>query len=184
MNKNSTTVKNMAVCGSRMIVMSGLLVAMSIVLGKFLAFNIGTSIRISFENIPVLMAGIFFGSAVGGAVGLCADLIGCIIAGYAINPVITLGAFSIGFTSGLIAHSVFKKKHKLPAISCSVGLAHVVGSIMIKSAGMYLYYHTPFEVLALRIPVYIAIGILETYIIFLLLKNKAFSAQVERMVKK
>ncbi|MDE5619450.1 MAG: folate family ECF transporter S component [Ruminococcus sp.] len=183
MNKNAKAVKKTVISRSRMIVISGLLVGMSIVLGKFLAFNIGTSIRISFENLPILIAGILFGSAVGGAVGLCADLIGCIMAGYAINPVITLGAFSIGFLSGVISHSVLRKSHKLPAIACSVGVAHIIGSMLVKSIGMYLYYHTPFEVLSLRVPIYIVTGLLETYIIYLLLKNKSFSAQLERMCK-
>lgn len=184
MDKNPTAVKNTAIFGSRMVVMSGLLIAMSIVLGKFLAFNIGTSIRISFENLPVLMAGIFFGATVGGIVGLGADLIGCIMAGYAINPVITFGAFSIGFLSGLVSHHILKKNRSFPATSCSVLSAHVVGSMLIKSIGMRLYYHTPWEVLTMRIPIYIATGFLETYIIYLLLQNKAFSAQVERMCRK
>lgn len=184
MERNTTTVKSTAVFGSRMVVMSGLLIAMSIVFGKFLAFNIGTSLRISFENLPILMSGIFFGPVVGGVVGLGADLVGCIMAGYAINPVITLGAFSIGLLSGLVSHCVFRKNHKLPAVACSVGIAHVVGSMLIKSVGMYLYYHTPLEVLSLRVPIYIVTGIIETYIIFLLLKNKAFAVQVERMCRK
>lgn len=183
MNK-TTTLKNTAVFGSRMIVMSGLLMAMSIVLGKFLAFNIGTSIRISFENLPILMAGIFFGAAVGGIVGLGADLIGCIMAGYTINPVITLGAFSIGLLSGLISRYAMKKNHSFPAIACSVLSAHVVGSMLIKSIGMRLYYHTAWEVLAMRVPIYIATGLLETYIIYILLENKAFSAQVEKICRK
>lgn len=184
MNKNSTAVRNTAIFGSRMVVMSGLLIAMSIVLGKFLAFNIGTSIRISFENLPILMAGIFFGATVGGIVGLGADLIGCIMAGYAINPVITLGAFLIGFLSGFVSHHILKKNHSFPAMVCAILSAHVIGSMLIKSIGMYIYYHTAIEVLAMRIPIYIVTGICETYIIYLLLQNKAFSAQVEKMCRK
>ena len=184
MNKSTTATKNVAIFGSRMIVMSGLLIAMNIVLGKFLAFNIGTSIRISFENLPILMAGIFFGPVVGGIVGAGADLIGCVMAGYAINYVITIGAFSIGFVSGLISHCILKKKHSFPAIIGSVLPAHAIGSMIIKSIGMFIFFHTPIQVLALRVPIYIVTGLLETYIIYLLLKNKAFSEQVERMCKK
>ncbi len=184
MNKTSAVTKRTAIFGSKMIVMSGLLIAMSIVLGKFLSFNIGTSIRISFENLPILMAGIFFGPVIGGIVGAGADLIGCIMAGYAINYFITIGAFAIGFMSGLLSNYIFKKKHNFPLIALSIIPAHIIGSMLIKSVGMYIYYHTPLEVLAIRIPIYIVTGLAETYIIYLLLKNKAFSAQVERMCKK
>lgn len=166
------------------IVIPALFVAMSIVLGKLLAINIGTSIRISFENLPILMAGIFCGSAVGGAVGLGADLIGCLIVGYAINPFITLGSALIGIISGLVSKYAFKGSFSLPSVACSVGASHVVSSMIVKSIGMYIYYNTPLEVLLTRIPIYIVVGTAETYMIYLLLKNKAFSAEVERMCRK
>lgn len=176
-SRNSTNIR-------RYIVIPALFVAMSIVLGKLLAVNIGTSIRISFENLPILMAGIFCGAGVGGAVGLCADLIGCLIAGYAINPIITLGGVLIGVLSGLVSKYAFKGSFSLPSVACSVGISHIIGSMIVKSVGMHIYYETPMKVLLMRIPLYIGIGILETYIIYLLLKNKAFSEQVERMCRK
>ena len=65
----------------RVIVLIGLLAAMSIVFGKLLAINIGNSFRISFENLPILMAGIFFGGPAGFVTGVLADVIGCLIVG-------------------------------------------------------------------------------------------------------
>ena len=50
--------------------------------------------------------------------------------------------------------------------------------MIIKSVGLYIYFHTPIQVLLLRIPTYIGIGILEFYIVYLMQKNKAFSAQL------
>lgn len=167
----------------RVMVCSALFIAMSIVLGKFLAINVGSSIRISFENLPVLMAGIFFGPFVGGAVGAGADIIGSIMKGYSINPIITLGAASIGIVSGMVSMKFFKDS-KLYNTAAAVMSAHAVGSMLIKSMGLYIYYGTPIQVLLLRIPLYICIGALEFYIIYLLLKNKAFSTQLERMCNK
>lgn len=182
-NKTTSAVKSLRLFGNtRVLVVSALFIAMSIVLGKVLAFNIGTSIRISFENLPLLMAGIFFGPFIGAAVGAGADLIGCLLVGYAINPVITLGAASIGFVSGLMS-ILLSKMHKCPRTALSVLAAHAAGSMLIKSIGMYFYFHTPVQVLMLRIPLYIGIGTLEFYIIYLLLKNKAFSDQLERVKK-
>ena len=182
-NKTTSAVKSLRLFGNtRVLVVSALFIAMSIVLGKVLAFNIGTSIRISFENLPLLMAGIFFGPFIGAAVGAGADLIGCLLVGYSINPVITIGAASIGFVSGLVS-ILLSKMNKCPRTALSVLAAHATGSMLLKSIGMYLYFHTPVQVLLLRIPLYIGIGILEFYIIYLLLKNKAFSDQLERVKK-
>lgn len=167
----------------RVMVISAMLIAMSIVLGKFLAVNIGQNIRISFENLPLLMAGIFFGPFVGLAVGVGADLIGCLLAGYAINPIITLGAGCIGFFSGFAAMFFFKK-NSLANLACSVGAAHIIGSMIVKSLGLHIYYGTPFNVLILRVPLYICIGTVECILIYTLLKNKVFSSSIERMCKR
>ncbi|MDE6785364.1 MAG: folate family ECF transporter S component [Ruminococcus sp.] len=167
----------------RVMIISGLFIALSIILGKFAHIAIGDSIRISFENLPIIMAGIFFGPFVGGAVGIGADLIGCLLKGYAINPIITLGGASIGLISGFI--SVIAAKLPLMfRVPISVLAAHIIGSMLIKSIGLYIYYHTPREVLMLRIPLYLATAALESLIIYLLLKNKAFSNQLNKITGK
>jgi ECF transporter S component (folate family) len=138
------------------------------------------AIRISFENLPILMAGIFFGSVAGAIVGGCADIIGCLVVGYSINPIITLGAMAIGYISGAVYRSSkFKFKNDTLRLATSTGLAHVVGSMLIKSIGLYVYYHYAVPVLLLRVPLYLIIGSLETLIVYTLLKNKAFSSQVK-----
>ena len=169
--------------GVRMIVLIGLLAAMSIVFGKLLAINIGNSIRISFENLPILMAGIFLGGPAGFLTGVLADVIGCLIVGYSINPIITLAAGSIGLIAGLMYR--VQVKQKLPVrVYDSVMTAHVIGSMLLKSAGLMLFYHTPLAGVAPRVPLYICIGVAESTIILLLLKNKAFAAQIERLNQK
>ena len=181
---NRKAVNNVKLFGStKVLVISALLIAMSIVLGKLLAFNIGSSIRISFENLPLLMAGIFFGPFIGAAVGAGADLIGCMIVGYSINPIITLGAASIGFTAGAVS-KLLADKGVLPQTFLSAAAGHAVGSMLIKSLGLLIYFHTPVQVLLMRIPLYTGIAVLESYIIYMLLKNKEFSSQLERICKK
>lgn len=179
---NNTASGNLRLFGNvRVMIISGLLVAMSIVLGKFLAFNITDAIRISFENLPVIMAGIFFGPFIGGAVGLGADIIGSILKGYSINPIVAFGAMSVGIISGFISMKLFKKNQTLN-IAFSVGLAHLIGSILIKSAGLHFFPpKMPFSLLVYRIPVYIGIGLLEFFIIHMFLKNKAFANQLDKV---
>ncbi|MBP3380012.1 MAG: folate family ECF transporter S component [Ruminococcus sp.] len=164
----------------RVMILSGIFIALSIVFGKFLNIPIGDNIRISLENTPIIMSGVFFGPFIGGAVGVTADLVGCILKGYAINPVITLGALTIGFSAGLFA-ALLKKAPRLPAIAVSVFAAHIPGSMIIKSIGLRLYFGTPYSVLLWRIPTYIAIGIIEVIIIYMLTSNKAFSAQLDKL---
>lgn len=183
-NRKTTAAADLRMFGNvKVLVITALFIAMSIVLGKFLAINIGSSIRLSFENLTILMSGIFFGPAIGLVTGAGADILGCLLYGYAINPVIMLGAASIGFISGFVSHYFFRK-HDFLRLALSVGLAHLVGSVIIKSVGMYFYFHTPIEVLAMRFPIYLVIGTAEFYIIYLLMRNKAFLQQLGKLTKK
>lgn len=162
---------------------ASILAAMSIVLGKYLAFNLTPVIRISFENLPILIAGIFFGPVVGAAVGIVADLLGCLMVGYTINPIITLGAGSIGLISGLI--SLALKKSKLPRVLFSVVAAHLIGSVTIKTIGLVIFYSMPLMETAMwRLLTYAIIGTAECVLIYLLVKNPAFERQIENMKPK
>lgn len=171
---------------TKVLIVAALLAAMSIVLGKFGAINIGNSIRIGFGGLPIQMAGIFFGPVVGAAVGLVADVIGCLLKGYSINPIITIGSTCIGLFSGLMFHHILSpmKSVLLPKIALSTVAAHVIGSMIITSLGLYAYYHTPFETLILRVPIYLITAALETAVIYLMLKNKAFTAELDKVRRK
>jgi ECF transporter S component (folate family) len=186
-NREAAVKQDIRLFGStKVLIVAALLAAMSIVLGKLGSINIGNSIRIGFGGMPIQMAGIFFGPVVGAAVGLVADIIGCLIKGYAINPIITIGMTCIGLFSGLVFHYALRpmKNRLLPRIAISTVAAHAVGSMLITSFGLYAYYHTPFETLILRVPIYLITAALETAVIYLMLKNKAFSAELEKVRRK
>ena len=145
-NREAAVKQDIRLFGStKVLIVAALLVAMSIVLGKFGAINIGNSIRIGFGGLPIQMAGIFFGPVIGAVVGLVADVLGCILKGYAINPIITIGSTCIGLFSGLLFHYALRpmKNYLLPKIAISTVAAHAVGSMLITSFGLYAYYHTP-----------------------------------------
>ena len=84
---------------TRTLTVLALLIAMSIVFSRVLSISTGF-VRFNLGSLPVLLAGIVFGPGAGFAVGALADIIGGILAGYAINPLITLGAASIGLVGG------------------------------------------------------------------------------------
>ena len=170
----------------RLTVFGALLSAVSIVCGKYLAFNMGEFLRFSFENLPIIFAGMAFGPIVGATVGAVADLIGCLLVGYAINPIITVAAAVIGLISGL---SVF-----LPApqgrfaytlkLSLTVFTAHLIGSVIIKSVGLSVFYDMPLPVLMLwRLLNYAIVGVLEGFILYHIMKNKTIELEIRKIMK-
>lgn len=167
-------------------VLLALMVAISILLGKYLAINVGETLRFSLENTPIILSGIAFGPVAGIAVGVMADLIGCIMVGYTINPAVTLGAAVIGGLSGLCA--LFCKKLGIDGwlkTVTAVSISHVFGSIIIKTAGLAAYYAMPFPILMLwRFLNYIIIGILDAVIINLLLSNPEIQKKIKELTRK
>ena len=168
---------------------AGILTAMSIVLGKFLQIPnpFQEFIRISFENLPIILAGFSLGPVAGLVVGLASDLIGCVLYGYAINFRITLGAAAVGAISGVVA--ILVKKPELLRVILSVGSAHLIGSVLIKSWGLAKWYLESYELGYLefvlwRLVNYALIATAECVIIYLLFRNRAFKKQIEGMLKK
>lgn len=157
---------------------AGLFAALSLVCGKFLAFNIGDTIRFSFENLPIILCGMIFGPTVGALTGLAADIIGCILRGYAINPVLTLAAAFIGFSAGAIFNS-FKRMNIHIRLIFSVLFCHIFGSIIIKTIGLCIWYSLPFYItLWQRIINYVIVAAAEIIILELLFKNNNFYKQI------
>ena len=146
-----------------------------------LKIPIGDSIRISFENLPIIFAGIAFGPLSGAATGIVADLIGCLIRGYSINPIITLGAAVVGLLSGIMARLIVRDgAYSLWQIILAVLPSHIAGSVIIKSLGLYLWYSTPLSVLWLRVPIYLAITVAESLIITAILRSGAIRTALRR----
>lgn len=155
----------------KLIARIALLAAISLVFGKFLAFNIGEWFRLSFENLPIILAGYLFGIPAGALCGIVADLVGCLLRGYSINPIITLGAAVVGAMAGMFGR---KGVLKTPRLGLSVVTAHTAGSIIIKSLGIQLFYATPLAALLWRVPSYAAVAAAEYIIIRILMGNKGF----------
>lgn len=164
-----------------LLVISAFLAALSIICGKYLALSLGNVMRFSFENLPILLAGMMFGPIVGMTVGVVADLIGCVLVGYAINPLVTLGAACIGLLSGLL----FRATKKLPLLwqTCiTVILAHLVASVVIKTYGLAQYYDMPFHILLLwRLLNYVIVGVAEWLLLYTVLKNQALRRRFETL---
>lgn len=164
----------------RIVAVCGMLAAISFLIGwvckTFMTFDY---IRVTFDNIPVILAGICFGPLCGASVGAIADLISCVASGFAVNPVITLGAASIGVVSGIVSNYMIKKRGAVQ-VFISTFFAHIVGSMIIKSIGLSIIGFGGF-VLLYRVPLYIVISVIEFYVIYLLLKNKTLNREIEKI---
>ncbi len=161
-----------------------MLIAVSIVCGKYLAIRGGDVLRFSFENLPVIFAGIAFGPVSGALVGVIADLIGCVLVGYAINPIVTVGAAAIGIVSGVVAF-ILKKVKVIPSfavIILSAMSAHALGSVIIKTFGLAKFYTMPFGILMLwRLLNYVIVGAIECFLLIILFKNKELNKLINNL---
>ena len=165
-------------------VFAAILVAISVT-GKLFAINFGEVLRISYENLPIAMAGIIFGPFAGFVVGICADLCGCLAVGYTVNPIITLGAGAIGLVSGTV--SVFAKNRFSPIwLVVSDVAGHIIGSIIIKTIGIAIYYGAEngfFALMLTRVGTYIPVVIFEIVIFVFLLTNKHIKRELIKLTQ-
>lgn len=158
------------------LVYAAMLAALSVVIGIFCKnfLNFGNGLfRITLENFPIILSGLAFGPVVGALVGAVADIISFMLStqSLAISPIVTLGAAAVGAVSGLVSHYVIKREGNVRVI-LSVLAAHLVGSVLIKSVGLFMYY----EWLVLwRIPTYAMIAALESGLLCFLCKRPVFA---------
>ncbi len=183
--------RDLAVFGNtRALCFAAMLAAMSLVLGKFLQIPnpFQEIIRISFENLPIILAGMTMGPLVGALTGVVADLLGCALYGYAVNPIITLGGAAVGLIAGILSNYVIRRPLILRVI-VSVTLAHLIGSVFVKSLGLAAWYLSSYsmgfwELVLWRALTYAIIAVAEGTILYLLLRHRAFVTLIERMRKR
>ncbi|MEI3278978.1 MAG: folate family ECF transporter S component [Faecalibacterium sp.] len=163
MNDSKTSVRTLT--------MMALLVAMSIVFSRVLSISTGF-VRFNLGSLPVLLAALLFGPWAGFAVGVVADMIGGVLAGYAINPLITLGAGAIGLVAGYAWQKLPNLRTGL-RLQISVLLGHFVGSMVINSLALRIFYGYAWSVLLTRIPNAIVLAAVNTVLLRILLENRS-----------
>ena len=164
----------------RVLVLASILCALTVILAQYASIKIGSSHRIGLGSLPIVLAGCFFGPIVGMAVGLVGDLVGCAMF-YGLGsliPLVTLGCAAEGFLAGYLG-----KKLTKPALVMSAFLPHIVGSMILKSIGLWLRYGTPFGLLVWRIPVVLAESVLIACLLVILGSNPAVQKAVKRLMK-
>ncbi|MCG8337964.1 MAG: folate family ECF transporter S component [Proteobacteria bacterium] len=104
------------------LVLASLLVALSVILTRFLSIQLGQTLRIGFGKLPIMLSGILLGPVWGLLVGVITDLIGFIInpMGGVFLPGITISYALIGFLPGVIVHVIFRQKKVWTITLCAV----------------------------------------------------------------
>lgn len=163
----------------RFITETAMMIALSVIIGifckNFLNFGAGL-FRVTFENLPIIMAGIIMGPIAGGVVGLSSDLLSYFLSAQAYPPnlIVTLGATMVGVIAGIVSKFIIKKRGSVQIIASGT-LAHVVGSMIIKPIGLFQFYQ---YLVLLRIPFYMVIAPIEIALICILLRRKSFARAV------
>ena len=170
----------------RITIILALMVAISILMGKYLAIRGGDVMRFSLENTPIILSGMAFGPGAGALVGLIADIVGCIMVGYTINPLVALGAAAIGLVSGFVPRILGKINiNTRLKLAITVAIAHLIGSVVIKTVGLSAYYDMPFVILLLwRVLNYLIVGTLDGVVVHILLSHKEIDKQIKELTKK
>ena len=115
---------------TQILVMMAALIAMQIILARFLGIQVSDTLRVSFESIPVILAGMWLGPIPGAIVAVLSDLLGTILSGYGTwFPPLVLGPLSVGILSGVSTKYIFRSPlaetrdtWKVAAIVVVVGL--------------------------------------------------------------
>ncbi len=159
---------------TRVLTTAALLAALSAVIGivckNLFTFNV--YYRLTFENAPIILAGLLYGPVVGGMVGICADAVSCLMSSNpALNPIISLGAAAVGVLSGL-SPMIFRHGVKRQTATAVI-LSHLIGQVGIKSVGKMLYFGMPWQGIFLGLVFSVLVGIAEFALLSWMRQNKS-----------
>ena len=190
MQKKETTLQNRGIKSlftTKKLVFMSLMIAMSIVLGKYLPIFNTEIIRISLENLPIFFTVVAIGPLGGALVAVVADLLGCLLVGYTINPMVMLGGALVGLVSGILYHKI-PLKYTLAKLMIAVFLGHFIGSVTLKTIGLASFYLAQYDIgfgtlFFVRLTVYALTAVVEIFTVSFILRSKAINAQICKLQK-
>ena len=126
-----------------------LLIALEIVLSRFLSFSAWNT-KIGLAFVPVVIAAILLGPLSAGIVGAVSDFLGAVL--FPIGtyfPGFTLTAFLMGLCYGLFLH----RSQSFPRILGAVAVHQLILSLLLNTLWISLLYGSPYEpLLVTRLP--------------------------------
>ena len=162
----------------RTLTMLALLVAMSIVFSRVLSISTGF-VRFNLGSLPVLLAALLFGPGAGFAVGAVGRYASAACWQATPSTAHHAGAVPLVWWRGL-------QWQKLPGLrtglrlQISVLLGHFVGSMVITSLALRIFYGYPWATLAVRIPNALILAAVNTVLLRILLENRTLMKMVKK----
>lgn len=103
--------KSKRVFSVRSMILVAIFIAMQIVLSRFLGIQVNEGLRISFECIPIFLAGLWLGPIQGILVAVLSDILGTILSGYGVYfPLLTVGPIFLGLSGGFLGKAICRKE--------------------------------------------------------------------------
>lgn len=131
-----------------MIAYAGILIALNVILTRFVSIPLGQILRISIGQVPVILSGLWLGPLIGGITGAAGDLIGCLFSGYVPVPLITVSAALMGIIPGVFKAFIVKAapgKRRFWRLLLIIAGSMLVTSQGITAAGLSLFYGLSFK---------------------------------------
>ncbi len=174
---------------ARALALSAMLIALQVALSKFLMVQLTPSLRLSIDSVPIVLAGLWFGPLIGGAVGCLADVLGTALfptAG-AYYPPLTLAFLIIGVSAGLMRRVLLTEKPNLLRAALLVLPGELIGSYLWKGLALSWLTGAPYGVLLVSraLPV-CAVAVADTLLVFavqLLVGRRMFAVRKEESVR-
>lgn len=114
---------------TRNMAMMAVLVAINIILARFLSIQTDT-LRISFELIPLVLAGMWLGPVGGAIVAIVGDVLGVLLQGLVWFPPLILGPLSTAILSGVATKYIFRSNLAAPRDTWKVVVTVVAVGIL------------------------------------------------------
>ena len=155
--------------GARAVARLGLLLAVEIVLSRFLSIS-AWNLKIGLSFIPVVLAAVLYGPLPAAILGGLGDFLGAIL--FPIGPYFpgfTLTAFLTGMIFGLFLY----RRRTLPRILASVGIIQFVLGLLINSWWISLLYGSPYgPLLAARAVQAVALTVIQILVIWAITRSE------------
>ena len=153
-----------------------ILTALGIIIARLFALAPNEFTRFSLESVPIFISGLLFGPVAGAMVGFATDFIGCLFSPYGFNPLFCLPPILYGVCGGIFGPFV-AKKIALWRIAIAFLPAVVLGSILWQSFALdFVYGSGFFLLLGSRGIQFAVVFVLDTTLIYILLRSKVFYA--------
>ena len=171
--------------GVKTLVVLAFLTALSVVLSRLLSVNTH-NVRVGLGNVPILLAGLLYGPFAGALVGFGADLTGALLlSSFGYMPLMGISPLLLGAIPGLLKPVLLRKSVSPIRLGAVIVTAQLITSIGWTSYCIFLLYGTPLrELLMIRVPLYALMMVMETAVIWMMVRSGIFRNQGLTAVKK